>query len=396
MAGSSKRLKQKGKIRSLDEEDDRVSDLPDGILHHVLSFLETKFMVRTSLLSKRWRSLWKDVPALNFGGLSFNSESNSREYVSKALSLRSDSAAVSSVTFEFGETERGEQVGMTDLFGSVMRYAASHGMGELGLGFLQLYCWFSWNRLEFSGLASSITAHRHHESLKTLKLKRCRLDGELGLGFKLLSTLELSDSYFCFRESASGMSHDPFADLPCLNYLKLLRCSSSKFFFKVSGLQLLDLEIQEPGGGQTLDVFAPKLKHFLFQGAVTNLGKLDLPSLDCANIRVRWEVPHWSHQKRVMQRQMDAYIKLLRELHNATSLCLRFDKHQRKWKEDEFPFNSMKLLLEPEASPFTRLKILRVQYPQDPPITPYQVIRYFFEGSPNIEEKFVKFERKIK
>ncbi|CAI0375486.1 unnamed protein product [Linum tenue] len=44
----------------------RVSDLSDDILYHVLSSLrDAKLVVQTSVLSKRWRYLWKDVGILN-------------------------------------------------------------------------------------------------------------------------------------------------------------------------------------------------------------------------------------------------------------------------------------------------------------------------------------------
>nr|DAD20802.1 TPA_asm: hypothetical protein HUJ06_022265 [Nelumbo nucifera] len=48
------------------ENVDRISDLIDPILVLVLSSLPSKHAVRTSVLSKRWRHLWAEIPYLDF------------------------------------------------------------------------------------------------------------------------------------------------------------------------------------------------------------------------------------------------------------------------------------------------------------------------------------------
>ncbi|RLN34524.1 hypothetical protein C2845_PM03G24150 [Panicum miliaceum] len=44
---------------------DRFSALPDGVIHTVLSFLPAPEVVRTCLLLRRWRSLWRSAPRIN-------------------------------------------------------------------------------------------------------------------------------------------------------------------------------------------------------------------------------------------------------------------------------------------------------------------------------------------
>jgi len=44
--------------------EDRIGALPDELLLHLMSFLVSRDAVRTCVLAKRWRALWKSVPAL--------------------------------------------------------------------------------------------------------------------------------------------------------------------------------------------------------------------------------------------------------------------------------------------------------------------------------------------
>ncbi|PON49676.1 F-box domain containing protein [Parasponia andersonii] len=42
---------------------DRISALPETLIHHILSFVPTLDVVRMSLISRRWRHMWRSVPA---------------------------------------------------------------------------------------------------------------------------------------------------------------------------------------------------------------------------------------------------------------------------------------------------------------------------------------------
>lgn len=56
-------LKHKGTVVSI--SNDRISDLLDSLICHILSFLPTKKAIATSILSSRWRPLWTLVPKID-------------------------------------------------------------------------------------------------------------------------------------------------------------------------------------------------------------------------------------------------------------------------------------------------------------------------------------------
>ncbi|PIA32013.1 hypothetical protein AQUCO_04700116v1 [Aquilegia coerulea] len=72
--GASNSIQSSTKIKrqKIDEgEQDRISCLPDHILHQILSHLPTKYAVATSVLSTRWKYLWTSISTLDFCQESF-------------------------------------------------------------------------------------------------------------------------------------------------------------------------------------------------------------------------------------------------------------------------------------------------------------------------------------
>lgn len=59
-------LKSKRKKIAVEGDIDRISSLPDAIISEILSRLQTKCAVRTSILSKRWRYAWALITDLDF------------------------------------------------------------------------------------------------------------------------------------------------------------------------------------------------------------------------------------------------------------------------------------------------------------------------------------------
>ncbi|XP_026384684.1 FBD-associated F-box protein At4g10400-like [Papaver somniferum] len=56
------------------DREDRISRLEDALIHYILSFIDPKYAVQTSVLSKRWIDIWKSLTFLSFYRSSFSQD----------------------------------------------------------------------------------------------------------------------------------------------------------------------------------------------------------------------------------------------------------------------------------------------------------------------------------
>ncbi|PNX73554.1 F-box family protein [Trifolium pratense] len=117
---------------SVSENQDRLSDLPDCVILHILSFLNAKHAVQTCVLSIRYENLWKRIPVLILD----SSESNFRtlkiftEFVSNVLSHRDSSISLQTLNFKRKHGRLEPQI-----IKNIVDYALSHNVQQLGLCF---------------------------------------------------------------------------------------------------------------------------------------------------------------------------------------------------------------------------------------------------------------------
>jgi len=57
---------------------DMISELPDCLQQHILSYLSINEVVQSSVLSKRWKHVWTAVPVLGFNIILFGSTDNKK------------------------------------------------------------------------------------------------------------------------------------------------------------------------------------------------------------------------------------------------------------------------------------------------------------------------------
>ncbi|PNY06142.1 F-box family protein [Trifolium pratense] len=111
------------------QNDDRLSDLPDCVLLHILSFLNTKQVVQTCILSKRWTHLWKRISTLFLHSSNFSTLKCFAKYASKILTLRDTSTALHAFDLDrWGDIE-------LQLFKKVLKCVSSQNthLKELGI-----------------------------------------------------------------------------------------------------------------------------------------------------------------------------------------------------------------------------------------------------------------------
>ncbi|XP_043715385.1 F-box protein At4g22280-like [Telopea speciosissima] len=70
-----------------EEGKDKLSNFSDTLLHHILSFLPTKYAVRTCILSKRWKYIWSSVTSLDFDDGLYNAEPGKKRIRAKVANF---------------------------------------------------------------------------------------------------------------------------------------------------------------------------------------------------------------------------------------------------------------------------------------------------------------------
>ncbi|XP_058736292.1 F-box protein At4g22280-like [Vicia villosa] len=123
-----------------DEKEDRLSDLPDCIVHHIFSFLNAKQVVQTSVSSTRWHHLWKYLPTLTLGSSHFDNFDNFIRFVSNFFYFlcrdRDPSISLHKLEFHYEDgltpfRNHAEDGVSPDLLNSMLNYAVSRNVKEL-------------------------------------------------------------------------------------------------------------------------------------------------------------------------------------------------------------------------------------------------------------------------
>lgn len=277
--------------KRLDVEVDRLSSLPDDLIHKILSFNDTLDAVRTSTLSSRWRFIWTTMTCLAFSSEDFPNTPKFSKFVKHVLSGRDNQREVSSVkvTFRFfrGQTS---QVFVK----RILDYAFSHNVQQL-----DITCLVNGSIKFPLSLFSS-------QTLKHLNFKGGNYNGRCSIrGYVILTSTWEVPALTTLHLDGIMFSHDNtdnFSGLisKCVNLknLTLTSCflaGPKNIGFKIFHSQLSNLTIERGYWKEgLLSVFTPQLKNLIIRRcAHSSLGILisapDLAYLllqcnDCLNI----------------------------------------------------------------------------------------------------------------
>ncbi|KAL5787170.1 hypothetical protein ACOSP7_004119 [Xanthoceras sorbifolium] len=216
---------------------DRLSSLPDPIIHYILSLTDTKSAVQTCVLSKKWRDHWTNIHSLNFDRSSFGRWVGFRNFVLHVLQHRK-SFDLGNLRFICGSTNK------VQLVKKVFLYAKSHRLEGLDSDLIG-----SFPQRHLS--CQQIISHEC-ENLRTLKIYHILTDFS---EFATLTTLEISAS------SLPADTDDLFSR--CLNLENLVLVNCQVYCgntFIISSPRLVTVTISSFTFCRHIVITAPRLK----------------------------------------------------------------------------------------------------------------------------------------
>ncbi|CAJ2641164.1 unnamed protein product [Trifolium pratense] len=234
------------------ENEDRLGDLPETVILHILSFLNAKQAVETCVLSKRWKDLWKRLPKLILYSNDYRTYKIFTKFVSKVLALRDSSMALQALDFR-------RQNGCLELhiLKRVVNYAISHNVQQLGL-------YVNGDIAEIPSTVFSCQTLTHLKLSIYPGLNRETMFPK-SLTLPAITNLQLEHFTFCVGDNDRV---EPFLNFNRLNSLVISKCSvRGGQTLYLSNATLINFTIYDDGDNfYKVDLCTPCLCTFVFTG----------------------------------------------------------------------------------------------------------------------------------
>jgi len=233
---------------------DRLSNLPDCLLLHILSFLDTKHAVQTCILSPRWNNLWKHLSSLKLSSRHFPKNLKGfTNFVSHVFSLRNDTTSLLALDFQ--------REGTMDprILKRILKYAFAHNVQQLQV---DVKCF----NPQFA--PSFFSCH----TLTTLKLTIDYYSHQnlfpISLNLPQITNLSLHGFIFCVGDD--GLVN-PFSTLNKLNSLVITGCivrDNQNLCISCATLASLTVETGFSKSEMKFQLSTPSLCTFVYCGHV--------------------------------------------------------------------------------------------------------------------------------
>ncbi|XP_058779559.1 F-box protein At1g60400-like [Vicia villosa] len=231
-----------------DVQKDMLSDLPDCIILHILSFLRTKHAIRTGILSSRWKHLWKRLPALILWRSDFQCYNIFIEFMRKVLSLRDSSVSLHTLDFEDIS-----HLLEPHILEWIVNYAISHNVQRLQFSITSVV-----EQIPLTLLSSQTLTH-----LNLSVCYECKSLFPKSLNLPALSTLELGNFTF-YKDS------EPFSTFSRLKSLLISDCNvEGAGTLCISSATLVNFTMHvesDLDNYYKIDLCTPSLSTFAFRG----------------------------------------------------------------------------------------------------------------------------------
>ncbi|GFP89763.1 putative F-box/LRR-repeat protein at3g44810 [Phtheirospermum japonicum] len=371
------------------EEEGKISKLPDDILHQILSLVDIKQAVQTSVLSKRWRRLCYSLPNLNFDfGLLLTKSSmdymilawrgdhpdfmsHFTRFVIQFLSQRDPTSTIHKFCLATGN-----ETTDSTFVEKCIEYAIDHGLRHLDL---DARCRPTPFRFPDRLFAS--------ETLQVLKVKQYTNNSIVvpkpfimpNLKTLYLDTFEFGDDI----SDIYSFSTEPFSGFPSLEELTMFNCQVSGLIIRSAKLRSLEISTRYRKGEMKIEeVSTPRLISFRYQGEVSLVClKMDLPCLE--------DVYFDYYPNRFVNKMPANLVRMLQQLGNAKFVTSTFQtievlaSEPRLLKESPSPFPYMKCLKLIRKQRHFHYSIMET--------VPQTVMNYLTKGCANGDSLVVKF-----
>ncbi|CAJ2657008.1 unnamed protein product [Trifolium pratense] len=301
-------MKIQRRNNNADEKKDRLSDLSDCALLHILSILNIKEAVQTCILSTRWKNLWKQLSILSLNSSQFKTLGCFNKFVSRLLSLRDKRTAVQALNFN------SQGIMQSSLLNRIFKYAVSHHIQQLNIS---AACYIEHFSLCY---LSSLSCH----TLMSLNLSannvidRQRPIFPNSLYLPALTSLCLKGFAFCGCGSGNDGRAEPFSTFNNLNTLTIYSFEILDEQLFVSNVTLVNLTIKSFDDDYCkLELYTPSLCNFDFKGKPVQ--KLGGSNRNLSSIKhVSIDIPMWS----IDENYPAVLLNWLTELVNMESLTV--------------------------------------------------------------------------